>query len=214
MNDYELNMKTKKVLNKINRIEKINFIEKMEVEFEADGIIYIHASDGNKMLASYDIPLEIVVDEEKQIEYLNKLRKNKGVPMNPVNETLKNKFEQYQELGEELEMKAMEVLSEINKIKPISGYIHLCVSSIESDCIEFFGEEHWRYGGYDSHSFEFKTELIYDQEAKNEYLENLLSEKEKKEKKQKEIQDRLDKEKEEKEHKKYLELKNKYEEEK
>jgi hypothetical protein len=82
-------------------------------------------------------------------------------------------FEQYTEIQETIENEAMLLLKEINDIEEIKGCNHLNIKEIYDGTIEFFGEEHWRYGGYESYEHELPSNLLYDEAAKTEYLNKI-----------------------------------------
>ena len=217
MNDNQLEVKSKDLFKKINRIKPINNIDSLREDFVAEDelgseIVYFSGENSKKQYVSYDLPLDIFKDSEKEREYLNKLRKEEGKAIPPKTNKILNAIEQYEELKEMLESEAMKLLSEINEIESISGYSMLSVSNIEDGCIQYFGEERWNYGGYDSSNFEIPLELIYDSEAKEEYLNKRKLRVEKQDLIKKEQKELAEKKKKESDRKKYLELKNQFEE--
>lgn len=89
----------------------------------------------------------------------------------------KEKFESYISIQEEIECEAVKVLSLINDAKSINGYKCLNFVSIDDCCVYFEGDEYWRYGGHESHSYEFKSTLLFDLEERNDYLESISNKK-------------------------------------
>jgi hypothetical protein len=120
-------------------------------------------------------------------------------------------FEQYTEIQETIENEAMLLLKEINDIEPIKGLNCLGIKEIYDGNIEFFGEEYWRYGGYESYEHNLPSNLLYDEVAKTEYLNKIKNR----------VQEKLDidsnriaknkLEQEIKDKAKYLELKSQFE---
>lgn len=123
----------------------------------------------------------------------------------------KKLLKQQQDIQDKLYEAASELLTEINEIEPIESFDYLYPEDINEDYIEYYGEAHWRYGGYEEYHYELDSELLFNEEYKKEYIQN-LKDKVNLQKKEKEEQELLKKQKfEEKERLEYERLKSKFE---
>jgi hypothetical protein len=216
----EIRNKANIILREIHTIEPIYGIDSLhfnDIDFtdEGDSIFVFKGEVSHKNTKDpiyYSFPEELIYDETKKIDYLSKLKlKVESEQMTKNDKDIKSSIEQYLEIKNKVEKEAMIVLSQINEIETISGYSYLEISDFDNHSIEFFGEEHWRYGGYDSYSFEFPTHLLFNSTSREIYMNKLKNRVELKNKKEKEHKDKLANEKKDRDHKKYLELKNQFE---
>lgn len=88
----------------------------------------------------------------------------------------KNILKQYEEIQEKIEFEANKLLTEINELKPISGFSYLTFEKFEDGYIEYSGEEFWQYGGYEKHEYSLPMELLLNEEYRKEYIYNLEEE--------------------------------------
>ena len=116
----------------------------------------------------------------------------------------------FDELEEIIFNEAEKLMVQIHTISTIDGFDFLSISHIEDGHVEFRGEESWKYGGYEGYTFSIRMHLLYNEEAKEQYLQQLRDEEAKKLaknieacKKRKELQ-------EQKDLKKYNELKQQF----
>jgi hypothetical protein len=82
-------------------------------------------------------------------------------------------YEQYLEIEEKIEDEAQKLLSEIHAIRPIEDFKHLYFSKLADSCIEYFGEESWSYGGHASYEDSLPSQLLFDKEYKEQYINDL-----------------------------------------
>ena len=111
----------------------------------------------------------------------------------------------------ELAKRAKEVLKEINEVREIEGFSYLSITSVGQYSVECNGDAYWRYGGHEHYSFEFPSILLYNEEEKKEYIQDILNEIEDENRKKEEQEQKRLKTKEEQDRKKYKELKEQFE---
>ena len=74
---------------------------------------------------------------------------------------------------DEIKKCAMKLLSEINDIESIDGYKYLEITDIYSS-IDFYGEYYCSCcTNHEEYYFDFDTKLLYDEKARNFYLNKL-----------------------------------------
>ena len=119
----------------------------------------------------------------------------------------KEEFKQYSELQEKFAKDVDRVTNYLGKIDSdlnFTDYYYL-----EDGTVYTFGEETWSYGGYEKHYSDFDAEMLtWTDEQLNDYVNNILAERESEAKRK---ADAIAKEKEEKERQEYERLKEKYE---
>lgn len=82
-------------------------------------------------------------------------------------------FKKYIEIQDAIAVSADEVLKKINDISPVCGFSFLSFSRIEDDSVYFWGDDSWKYGGYEEYEFDIPVELIFDKNALDEYIETI-----------------------------------------
>lgn len=123
----------------------------------------------------------------------------------------KNILKQYEEIEEKITIESDKLLSEINEIEPISGFKHLSFSKFDYGDIEYFGEESWQYGGYQSYEYSLPMQLLYDKEYKEKYIQDLKDKVAERNRKEEERRKEKEKQDFEKAKAQYEKLKNKFE---
>ncbi len=110
----------------------------------------------------------------------------------------------------EIEQAAEDMLSKINKIKPIEGYNTLSVNYIEESTIKFSGVTQSRCGDRDEYDYYMPADLLYDEESKSNLFKRLRQSVVDAAAKKLEIEQSKQSAKDERELKQYNELKQKF----
>lgn len=88
----------------------------------------------------------------------------------------KKDMKKYNEISNNLYEYARSVFNEINEIEKIEGFLYLCIDIIGTYTVTFKGTATWRYGGREDYYFEFPSEILYCQNKKEQFINDLKKE--------------------------------------